>query len=99
MSAETTTVQITTGDITQVTVNTDVSNVLVASDISAITVQTNDTTVLTAAPATINLASLSFSATAPADVARESFVGISALAARADHAHSAANLLMDGGNY
>ena len=99
MSAETTTLQVTTGDITQVTIASDVSNVLVASDITAVTVQTNDTTVLTSAPATLNLATLSFATSAPLDVARESSVGTSALAARADHVHSAADLLMDGGNY
>jgi hypothetical protein len=99
MSAETTTVQVTTGDITQVTISSDVSNVLFASDITAVTVQTNDTTVLTSAPATLNLATLSLAVSAPSDIARESSVGTSALAARADHVHSAANLLMDGGNY
>ena len=99
MSADTTTVQITTGDITQVTVASDVSNVLVASDITGVVVQTNDTTVLTAAPATLNLAALTLAASDPSDVARASSVGTSVLAARADHVHSAANLLLDGGNY
>ena len=33
------------------------------------------------------------------DSAITGIVGISLLAARADHVHSAANLLMDGGNY
>ena len=99
MSADTTTVQITTGDITQVTVTSDVSNILTASDITGVVVQTNDTTVLTAAPATLNLATLALATTAPSDVARASAVGTSVLAARADHAHSAANLLLDGGNY
>jgi hypothetical protein len=55
--------------------------------------------VLTSAPATLNLASLSFAETTPADIARTGVVGVSVLAARADHVHSAANLLMDGGNY
>lgn len=99
MSADTTTVRVTSGDITQVTVTSDVSNVLTASDITGVVVQTNDTTVLTAAPATLNLATLALATTDPLDVARASSVGTSVLAARADHVHSAANLLMDGGNY
>jgi hypothetical protein len=99
MSAEITTVQVVSGDITQLTISSDVSNVVVASDITAVSIQTNDTTVLTAAPATLNLATLSFATSQPLDVARESSVGTSVLAARADHVHSAANLLMDGGNY
>ena len=90
MSADTTTVQVKSGDITSVTV---------ASEITAVTIQTNDTTVLTSAPATLNLASLSFADTTPADIARAGVIGVSVLAARADHVHSAASLLMDGGNY
>lgn len=99
MSADTTTVRVTSGDVTQVTVTSDVSNVLTASDITGVVVQTNDTTVLTAAPATLNLATIALATDDPSDVARASSVGTSALAARADHAHSAANLLLDGGNY
>lgn len=99
MPAEITTVRVTTGDITSVRIGTDSSNAVVASDITSVTVQQYDSSVLTAAPATINLASLSFASSAPADVARTASVGVSNLAARADHVHSAANLLMDGGNY
>jgi hypothetical protein len=99
MSADTTTVRVTTGDITQVTITSDVSNVITASDITGVVVQTNDTTVLTAAPATLNLAALTLATSDPSDVTRVSSVGTSVLAARADHVHSAANLLMDGGNY
>ena len=79
MSADITTVQVTT---------TDVSNVAVTTDI----------TVLNQSSGTINLASLSL-ATTVTDIARSGVVGVSALAARADHVHSAADLLMDGGNY
>ncbi len=79
MSADITTVQVTT---------TDVSNVAVTTDI----------TVLNQSSGTINLASLSL-ATTVTDVARAGVVGVSTLAARADHVHSAADLLMDGGNY
>ena len=99
MAADITTVQINSGDITSLSIANDVSNVTVASEITAITVQTNDTTVLTQSAGTINLASLSLSNTAPADVARTASAGSSNVAARADHVHSAANLLMDGGNY
>ena len=79
MTADITTVQVTT---------TDVSNVAVTTDI----------TVLNQSSGTINLASLSL-ATTVTDIARAGVVGTSQLAARADHVHSAANLLMDGGNY
>lgn len=99
MSAEVTTVQVVSGDITSLRIATDTSNVTVASEITAVSVQTNDTTVISAAPATINLASLSFATETPSAVARTGSVGTSQLAARADHVHSAANLLMDGGNY
>lgn len=79
MSADITTVQVTT---------TDVSNVAVTTDI----------TVLNQSSGTINLASLTL-ATTVTDIARAGVVGVSVLAARADHVHSAADLLMDGGNY
>jgi hypothetical protein len=61
--------------------------------------QVTQTTVLTQSSGTINLASLSLSNTAPVDVARSASVGVSNVAARADHAHSAADLLVDGGSY
>jgi len=61
--------------------------------------QVTQTTVLTQSSGTINLASLSLSSTAPADITRTASVGVSNVAARADHVHSAANLLLDGGNY
>ena len=61
--------------------------------------QVTQTTVLTQSRGTINLASLSLSNTAPVDVARSASVGVSNVAARADHAHSAADLLVDGGSY
>lgn len=61
--------------------------------------QVVQTTVLTQSSGTINLASLSLSNTAPADIARTASAGTSNVAARADHIHSAATLLLDGGNY
>ena len=68
------------------------------ADISNVS-QIVQTTVLTQSSGTINLASLSLSSTAPADITRTASVGVSNVAARADHVHSAANLLLDGGNY
>ena len=67
------------------------------SNISNVSQVTN-TTVLSQSSGTINLASLSL-ATTVTDVARSGVVGVSDLAARADHVHSEANLLVDGGNY
>ena len=69
-----------------------------ANNISNVS-QVVSTTVLSQSSGTINLASLSLSNTAPADVARTASAGTSNVAARADHVHSAADLLMDGGNY
>ncbi len=79
MSADITTVQVTTVDVSNVSVTTDI-------------------TVLSQSSGTINLASLNL-ATTVTDIARAGVVGTSNLAARADHVHSAADLLMDGGNY
>lgn len=69
------------------------------SDLTTVQVHNNDTTVLSQSSGTINLGSLNLSDTAPADVARTASTGSSNVAARADHVHSAASLLMDGGNY
>ena len=68
-------------------------------DLTTVQVYENNITVLSQSSGTINLASLSLSNTAPADVARTASAGSSNVAARADHVHSAASLLMDGGNY
>jgi len=69
-----------------------------ANNISNIS-QVVSTTVLSQSSGTINLASINLSNTAPADIARTASAGSSDVAARADHVHNAANLLMDGGNY
>ena len=68
-----------------------------ANNISNVS-QVTSTTVLSQSSGTINLASINL-ATTVTDIARTGVVGTSQLAARADHVHSAANLLMDGGNY
>ena len=91
MAGDITTVQLSSGDITSLSIS--------ASEITSVTVQTNDTTVLTQSSGTINLASLSLATSTPEDIARTGSVGVSVLTARADHVHSAANLLLDGGNY
>jgi|APGre2960657373_1045057.scaffolds.fasta_scaffold44071_3 hypothetical protein len=69
-----------------------------ANNISNVS-QVTSTTVLSQSSGTINLATLNLSNTAPADIARTASAGSSNVAARADHVHNAANLLMDGGNY
>ena len=99
MSAEITTLQVINSDISVLTITNDISNVSVISDITSVSLQNNDISILTQTSGTINLASLSLSNTAPSDVARTASAGTSNVAARADHVHSAANLLMDGGNY
>jgi hypothetical protein len=99
VSADITTVRITSGDITAVTISNASSNLVVASDITAVTVQQTASSVLSSVPATITVPSFAFATSAPSDIARSSSVGVSLLAAREDHIHSAANLLMDGGNY
>lgn len=68
-------------------------------DITVVQVSQSQTTVLTQTSGTINLGSLNLSNSAPSDIARAASAGTSSLAARADHVHSAATLLLDGGNY
>lgn len=91
MSAEITQLRVTYGDITRLVLN--------SGDITNLTVQSNDTTVISAVTATINAASLSLSSATPLDVARTGSAGTSTQVSRADHIHSIANTLLDGGNY
>ena len=89
-------------DITTLRVNTgDVTNISVTeSDITSVTVRDGDITVLNAAPATITLERiLTMSDATPFDVARSGNAGVLEQASRADHVHSIANTLLDGGNY
>ena len=89
--ADITTVSISSGDVTQVNLsNTDTTTVSISS---------GDVTVLTGVTASISAASLSFSADTPQDIARSGSAGSSTAASRADHVHSIANTLLDGGNY
>jgi hypothetical protein len=89
--AEITTVQISQSDITQLTVSN--------TDITTVSVQNSDITVLQNVSATINAASLSLSSDIPQDIARTGSAGTSSAVSRADHIHSIANTLLDGGNY
>lgn len=92
MSSETTTLRVVYGDVTNLTIATDSTTVAVSNAGS-------DSTILLAAPATLTFPGYAFSNAVPQDVSRTGNAGVSNLAARADHAHSAANLLLDGGNY
>lgn len=69
------------------------------AEITELMISATDITVLVAAPATINTASLVFSNSAPANVGRVASAGVAITASRSDHVHSAADLLVDGGNY
>ena len=91
VSADLTTVRIYESDITQLIIGT--------TDTTILNLQTEDVTIITTVPATINGASLSLSNDSPEDVARSASAGSSSFVSRADHVHSAANLLLDGGNY
>jgi hypothetical protein len=69
------------------------------ADITTVQVSQTQTTLLSQSSGTINLASFSLSNSIPNDIGRIGNAGVSNLAARADHAHSAAALLLDGGNF
>jgi len=87
-----TTLRVDTGDVTNITVS--------ASDITNVIVRDGDITVLNSTPATITLERiLTMSNATPFDVARTGSAGVLEQASRADHVHSIANTLLDGGNY
>ena len=90
--ADITTLQVLIGDIT----NVSVSN----NDTTALTVRNGDITTIIGAPATITLERiLTLSNAAPLDITRAANSGVLEIASRADHVHSIANTLLDGGNY
>jgi hypothetical protein len=90
--ADITTLLVNTGDITQLSIT--------ENDVTSITVRDGDITVLNSTPATITLERiLTLSDATPSDIARTGSSGILELASRADHVHSIANTLLDGGNY
>lgn len=91
MAGEVTSLTYTDKDITSLTVT--------SADITAVTVQASDTTILTAVPATINTVTLNLSDSNPSAIARSFSSGVSNFVSRADHVHSAGDLLLDGGSY
>lgn len=78
-------------DITTLTIIANqATNLTIASDIS----------VFNAASATINVPSdVNFSNATPSEISDVGSAGVSSLAARSDHVHSAANLIVNGGNF
>lgn len=90
--ADATILQVKTGDITNVTVSDN--------DSTAVVVQNTDITTIVGAPTTITLERiLTLSNASPSDISRSPSAGVLELASRADHVHSIANTLLDGGNY
>lgn len=90
--SDVTTLQVITGDITNIRVSD--------SDTTVLNVQNGDVTTILAAPATITLERiLTLSDATPSDIARTGGSGVLEIASRADHVHSIANTLLDGGNY
>ena len=91
MAADLTTVNVVESDITELTIN----NV----EITTVNLQTEEVTIITTVPATISVEATNLSDELPQDISRTSSAGVSDFVSRADHKHSAANLLLDGGNY
>ena len=90
--ADVTTLQVLTGDVTNITVSN--------SDTTSVAVSNGDVTTLVATPATITLERiLTLSNASPLDITRTANSGVLEIASRADHVHSIANTLLDGGNY
>ena len=90
--ADTTILQVNTGDITNLSVS--------SGDVSILTVKDGDITTIVGAQTTVTLGtSLQLSNALPLDIARTSNSGVLEFASRADHIHSLANTLLDGGNY
>jgi hypothetical protein len=89
-------------DVTTLQVNIgDISNIVVGNnDITALSVQNGDITTIIGAPTTVTLErALILSDASPSDIARTANSGVLEFASRADHVHSIANTLLDGGNY
>lgn len=88
-------------DVTVLRINTgDITNVFVRNnDITTVNVRDGDITTLMSAPATVNVENIEFSDATPSAIARTTTSGVSSFVSRADHSHSGATLLLDGGNY
>lgn len=90
--ADITTLRVDTGDVTNISVT--------ESDVTTVVIRDGDITVLNSAPATITLERiLTMSDATPFDITRSGSAGVLEQASRADHVHSIANTLLDGGNY
>lgn len=90
--ADTTILQVNTGDITNISVS--------SGDASILSVKNGDITTIIGAPTTITLgSSFALSNDSPLDISRTANSGVLELVSRADHVHSLANTLLDGGNY
>ena len=90
--ADATILQVNTGDITNLSVS--------SGDASILSVKNGDITTIVGAPTTITLERiLTMSDVTPSDIARTADSGVLEVASRADHVHSIANTLLDGGNY
>lgn len=87
--ADSTTLQVNSGDITNLSVS--------SGDASILSVKNGDITTIIGAPMSVSLINLSDAA--PSDISRTANSGVLAIASRADHIHSIANTLLDGGNY
>lgn len=80
-----------------------------AAEITTLTIVTNQATNLTVATdvsifnatsATINVgSSIDLSNATPSDISDVGSAGVSNLAARSDHVHSGANVILNGGNF
>lgn len=90
------------GDVTIVQLKStsyNESTILIYSE-STILTYTSDITVLSAAPATINLpTSTNLSDSVPAELSLNGSAGVSLLASRSDHSHPMVNLVLNGGNF
>lgn len=90
MSAQTTTITISPEDATTLSVTANTSTVITYSNI--------ETTILTAAPATIGLG-VQFSDDTPLELANTGVAGVSSLASRSDHRHPSTGMFLNGGNF
>jgi hypothetical protein len=88
-------------DITTLTVigNHTTNLQVTSSDITVVNTVT-DITVLNTTSATITVpSSINLSNIAPSDISDVAEAGVSTMASRSDHKHSAANAVLNGGNF
>lgn len=79
----------------------DITTIQIKSgDISNIIISEGDITTISGAPASVTIENdVEFSDATPLDITRSGYSGVLGIASRADHVHSVANTLLDGGNY